>query len=63
MDQADSVHSTPSINTSKTDDIRSAISPLESPQEALYLPPTSPPSSFFNGWHHDMAVAQNGSQH
>jgi hypothetical protein len=44
MDQADSVHSTPPINTSATDQ---DIHAPESPQDALYLPTNVTPEEKF----------------
>jgi hypothetical protein len=47
MTQADSVHSTPPINTSKTDDPQSRTKPPAEPQDALYLPTDISPEEVF----------------
>jgi hypothetical protein len=47
MTQADSVHSTPPINTSKTDETQSPTNAPESPEGALYLPTDVTPEEVF----------------
>jgi hypothetical protein len=47
MTRADSVHSTPPINTSKTDDAQSPINAPEKPQDSFYLPTDVTPEQLF----------------
>jgi hypothetical protein len=52
MAKADSVHSTPPISTSKTDDPQSPTNAPESPQDSFYLPTDITPEELFQAIGH-----------